>query len=94
MTLFTNTSPELSKKIEQATNKEWFDEGNNEFQELKKNHNTSKCIKLILFPQKLEKSVTVNIPKECKLFTFLIAIIHKLMLFLSKSVPIKFKTYF
>lgn len=63
--IVASTSPELSKKIEQATNKEWFDEGNNEFQELKKSQYV-KVYKTYIVPTEARKSVTVNIPKECK----------------------------
>lgn len=64
--IVASTSPELSKKIEQATNKEWFDDGNNEFQELKKSQYV-KVYKTYIIPTEARKSVTVNIPKECKM---------------------------
>ena len=63
--IVASTSSELTKKIEHATNKEWFDEGLIEFQALKKS-NSVKVYKTYIVPAEARKSVTVNIPKECK----------------------------
>ena len=68
--IVATTSPEISKKIEHTTNKDWFDDSLPEFQELKKSKYV-KVYKTYIIPTESRKTVTVNIPKNCKyIFVF------------------------
>ncbi len=63
--IVASSSPEFGKKIEQTSNKDWFDESNTEFQEIKKSKYV-KVYKTYIIPTESKKMVTVNIPKNCK----------------------------
>ncbi len=63
--IVASTSPDISKKIEHTTNKDWFEDSLTEYQELKKSKYI-KVYKTYIIPNESRKTITVNIPKNCK----------------------------
>lgn len=59
------SSSDIIDKIENTTNKDWFNDSLNEYKEIKKS-NKIKIYKTYIIPEEHKKIIKIKIPKNCK----------------------------